>query len=57
MEEDMSDVVANNGKIVTGKKIASWKNALEHDEWPNGWVNVGEIIEGKLPKTTPEMAE
>ncbi len=53
----MSDVVANNGKIVTGKKIASWENALEHDEWPDGWVNVGEIIEGKLPKTTPEMAE
>lgn len=30
------------------------RSSLERDEWPSGWVNVGEIVEGKLPKAAPE---
>lgn len=46
--------VAENGKVVTDEMIADWESALERDEWPSGWVNVGEIVEGKLPKAAPE---
>lgn len=34
---------------VTDEMIADWESALERDEWPSGWVNVGEIVEAKLP--------
>ncbi len=51
----MNGIVAENGKVVTDEMIAEWESALEHDEWPSGWVNVGEIVEGKLPKSAPEM--
>ena len=45
----MSRIVAENGKVVTDEMIASWEDALERDEWPDGWANVGEIVEGRLP--------
>lgn len=45
----MNGIVAENGKVVTDEMIASWEETLERDEWPAGWVNVGEIVEGKLP--------
>lgn len=45
----MSGIVAENGKVVTDEMIATWEEALERDEWPAGWENVGEIIEGRLP--------
>lgn len=54
MEVDMNGIVAENGKVVTDEMIAGWESALERDEWPSGWVNVGEIVEGKLPKAAPE---
>ena len=54
MEVDMNGIVAENGKVVTDEMIADWESALERDEWPSGWVNVGEIVEGKLPKAAPE---
>lgn len=50
----MNGIVAENGKVVTDEMIAGWESALERDEWPSGWVNVGEIVEGKLPKAAPE---
>lgn len=37
-------------KVVTDEMIADWESALERDEWPNGWVNVGEIVERNLVK-------
>lgn len=43
----MSGIVAENGKIVTDEMIAAWESALERDEWPEGWENVGEIVDGK----------
>lgn len=54
MEVDMNGIVAENGRVVTDEMIANWESALERDEWPSGWVNVGEIVEGKLPKAAPE---
>ncbi len=50
----MNGIVAENGKVVTDEMIADWESALERDEWPSGWVNVGEIVEGKLPKAAPD---
>lgn len=50
----MSGIVAENGIVVTDEMIANWETALECDEWPDGWVNVGEVYEGRLPKTTAE---
>ncbi len=50
----MSEIVAENGKVVTDEMIAGWESALERDEWPDGWVNVGDVVEGRLPKSTPE---
>ena len=47
-------IVAENGKVGTDEMIAGWESALERDEWPSGWVNVGEIVEGKLPKAAPD---
>ena len=50
----MNGIVAENGKVVTDEMIADWESALERDEWPSGWVNVGEVVEGRLPKAAPE---
>lgn len=52
----MAGIVAENGKLVTDEMIAGWEAALERDEWPSGWVNVGEIVDGRLPKAAPETA-
>lgn len=45
----MNGIVAENGKLVTDEMIAGWEAALERDEWPSGWENVGEVYEGRLP--------
>lgn len=50
----MSGIVAENGVLVTDAMIANWEASLERDEWPDGWENVGEVIEGRLPKAAPE---
>jgi hypothetical protein len=54
MEAGMSGIIAENGKVVTDEMIAEWEGALERDEWPSGWVNVGEVVEGRLPKSATE---
>lgn len=43
-------IVAENGTVVTDEMIAGWESALERDEWPGDWDNVGEVVEGRLPK-------
>jgi hypothetical protein len=40
-------VKAADGKVVTDKMIDSWRKALDCDEWPEGWINVGETVGGK----------
>lgn len=51
----MNGVVAENGKIVTDEMIAVWESALERDEWPSGWVNVGEIVERDFMKKVEDF--
>ena len=51
----MNGVVAENGKVVTDEMIADWESALDRDEWPNGWVNVGEIVERNLLKRVEDF--
>ena len=43
----MDGIVAENGKVVTDEMIAGWESALERDEWPSGWVNVGDVVDGR----------
>lgn len=50
----MSGIMAENGVLVTDAMIAEWESSLERDEWPSGWENVGEIVEGALPKSSTE---
>lgn len=45
-----SGIVAENGGVVTDEMISGWEEALERDEWPSGWANVGEIVEGEPPR-------
>jgi hypothetical protein len=35
--------------VITDEKIAEWEAVLENDEWPEGWENSGDVLEGKLP--------
>lgn len=37
-----------DGRSVSDEMIEKWTEALDNDEWPEGWVNVGDIIEGAL---------
>ena len=48
----MNGIVAENGRVVTDEMIANWESSLDRDEWPSGWENVGEIVEGRLPKAS-----
>ena len=50
----MDGIVAENGQLVTDAMIEGWEASLERDEWPAGWVNVGGVVEGRLPKSACE---
>lgn len=54
---DTPDMNSENGKAVTDEMIADWENSLERDEWPNGWANAGEIVEGKLPTAEVDVPD
>lgn len=43
----MSGIKSANGKMVTEEMIDAWSSALDNDQWPEGWHNVGEIVDGK----------
>jgi predicted GNAT superfamily acetyltransferase len=47
----VNGIIAEDGTLITDEMIANWESALERDEWPEGWRNVGEIVEGKLPSS------
>lgn len=51
----MSEIKASNGKVVTEEMISSWSAALDNDEWPEGWHNVGDVVEGK-PRVQAEKS-
>jgi len=45
----MKTIKAANGQTVTEEMILKWGEALDNDEWPDGWRNVGEIVNGRAP--------
>lgn len=45
----MNGIIAENGKVVTDEMINAIEASLDRDEWPDGWKNVGDVIEGHLP--------
>lgn len=51
MEVIMNPIIASNGVPVTDEMINKWEEVLESDQWPEGWQNYGEVIEGKLPNS------
>ena len=51
LEVIMSEIIAENGQAATDEMIANWESSLARDEWPEGWVNVGDVVEGRLPKS------
>lgn len=38
-----------DGRLVSDEMIETWAEALDNDEWPMGWANVGDIVEGAPP--------
>ena len=38
-----------DGNSVSEEMIDSWRSSLNKNEWPDGWSNVGETVDGKLP--------
>lgn len=51
----ITEIKAADDKVVTEEMIGSWSTALDNDEWPEGWHNVGEIVEGK-PRAQTEKS-
>lgn len=51
----MAEMIAKNGKVVTDEMIAKIESSLERDEWPSGWENVGEVVNGGLPSSLSDM--
>ena len=45
----MDAIKTSDGRIITKEKLDAWSAALDADEWPRGWVNVGEIVHGRPP--------
>lgn len=43
----MADIIAEDGTRVTDEMIGAWGEALDRDEWPEGWHNVGEVVDGR----------
>lgn len=48
----MEDIKASNGKVVTENMLDEVCAALDADEWPEGWRNVGGVV-GR-PPMSPE---
>jgi hypothetical protein len=46
---NMADFKAADGTVVTEDMINGWCDALDHDEWPEGWKNRSDIVYGKPP--------
>lgn len=45
----MGQINAAAGQAVSDGMIETWAEALDRDEWPEGWVNVGGIVDGAPP--------
>jgi hypothetical protein len=40
---------AADGSVVTDEMIDGWCEALDRDEWPEGWKSRSEIVYGRPP--------
>ena len=45
----MARFKATDGSVVTDEMIDGWCEALDRDEWPEGWKSRSEIVYGRLP--------
>jgi hypothetical protein len=45
----MGVIRTKSGHMVTEEMIDKWSEALDRDEWPEGWVNVGKVVIGRPP--------
>lgn len=45
----MGDIKTAEGRMVSDEMIETWAEALDRDEWPEGWANVGGIVDGAPP--------
>jgi hypothetical protein len=52
----MGEIKTAEGKVVTDEMIERWEKALDHDEWPDGWVSVGSVVNGAPPAGREPMA-
>ena len=48
-------IIAANGVEVTDEMLESWFDALDNDQWPEAWRNVGEVVEGQPPAPSPDV--
>jgi hypothetical protein len=52
----METIKTADGRIITKDKLDEWSSALDNDEWPRGWVNVGEVVHGRPPLSSEGSA-
>ena len=45
----MARFKAADGSVVTDEMIDGWCEALDRDEWPEGWKSRSEIVYGRPP--------
>lgn len=44
-------IKAANSSVVTDEMLDKWSEALDRDEWPEGWENRSDVVYGKPPLT------
>lgn len=45
-------ITAANGVEITDDMLEGWFEALDNDRWPEGWRNMGEVMEGQPPSSS-----
>lgn len=45
----MEPIIAMGGAVVTEEMIDRWADALDRNEWPEGWENRGPVVVGRPP--------
>ncbi len=54
LEVDTDVIATIDGKAVTEEMLDSWTAALDKDEWPKGWKNVGDVVVSRPPMSMEE---
>jgi hypothetical protein len=45
----MEAIRSADGREVTEQMLSGWAAALDRDEWPEGWANIGGVVAGRPP--------